>query len=102
MTSPTKDAAIFALSLRPHKNRDARITFTSGLEGTYLEPTSHDGRSPCNQRQVILQPKKNLRKAQVARQTWVMETTLVRSGDRTAGTSCISQRLRSRAELCKI
>ena len=82
MKTPAKEASIFAVNIRVDKSKEASIVATSGNEGRYVEPRSHDGRMPSQFFQVVWLHKKSFREAVLARQTTNIPTTLVRSGNR--------------------
>ena len=77
-----KDASVFMVNLRLHKDQAKVLLAANAQGGLYAEPRTTTGRQPSDAHQVIWLPKKNFAEAQVSNQMTQVPSSLVRSGNR--------------------
>ena len=76
------DAAMFSVNMRLSQTVVDQVFQANGVQGTYVEPRTADGRNPDEQYKVVWLPKKTFGEGQVSQKTSKVPTTLVRQADR--------------------
>ena len=75
-------AELFSCNVRLADQVCQQVLQQSGVDGTYFEPRTQDGRSPHPGFQVVWLPRKTFGEAKVAQTSTAQGTMLVRNGDR--------------------